>query len=403
MIFEDHRGCLHSISNLPFLPKQILVSVNRRGVFRGLHRSPYAKYVYVVSGEIQDVFYQSSVTEITLRSGEGVLVPADAAHGFYCNVESTILYALEGEYDAMKDQNIFYASPEFVIPSLSNIQPILSEKDQNAQYLKAYDYLLLGGNGFLGSYMMTALQMQGKTVLNVGTRLHDVATLRQHIIKSKCKYVICSAGISGRPTIEWCQVHEKETFNVNYLDMLNLMRLCEELQVHLTIFGSGLIYETLIDKQCFTEEDMPNNLKKVYSKYRVKLEEAVKLYSNVLYLRILFPVSLDGHPKCFASKMKQRVDSIHNVSVPLTVIPDLFPQIPTMIEAHNATGIYNFVNEGTIALPELVRIVSGDHPMSLNIVEPSNANGNYELSTQKLQTMIHVSRITEALSAHSIL
>lgn len=351
MTFTDGRGILHSLKNLPFLPKEILVSDNHKNVLRGLHQSPYAKLIYVTRGSILDFFWSDEGPKVKhLGVGESVFVPANCPHGFLSREESQIVYLLEGEFDPKKDKNIYWKSPEFPFGlDMDDSRLILSDKDRNASYRDQYDYLVLGASGFLGQNCVKHLRAQGRKVLESFERLEFPDKIRDQIKRSGAKYVVCAAGISGRPTVEWCEAHEPETYRTNYLGVLNLMEACRDL-AHLTIFGSGLVYTGA--KTWYTEEDAPDLESRVYCKWRARLEQA--LQPNVLYLRIIYPCTFDGHPKCFWTKMNGRRESVHDVSVPLTIVPSLFPELPKLIEG-GASGIYNFVNEGTISLKEFVK------------------------------------------------
>lgn len=382
-MFFDERGVLHSLKNLPFLPKEILVSRNHKNVLRGLHQSPYAKMIYVVSGSIKDFFWtDAGPTVKVLSAGESIFVPAHAPHGFVALEESEIIYLLEGEFDPQKDRNIYWQSPEypFELGIANESSLILSAKDRAAGYRDQYDYLVLGASGFLGQNCVKHLRDQGKKVLESSTRLEFPDKIRDEIKKSGAKYVVCSAGISGRPTVEWCETHEAETYQVNYLGVLNLMQVCEDIGAHLTIFGSGMVYTG--NKATYTEDDEPDLVSRVYCKWRVALEKVLR--PNVLYLRIIYPCTFDGHPKCFYQKMLARKASVHDVSVPLTVVPSLFPKLPELIET-GTTGIFNFVNQGTVPLKDLI-----------GAEQVTAGSGGYGLSTVKLETKIEVPTLESA-------
>jgi dTDP-4-dehydrorhamnose 3,5-epimerase-like enzyme len=375
-MFTDNRGVLHSLKNLPFLPKEILVSENSKNVLRGLHMSPYAKFIYLVRGRIHDFYcLDGQVTETVMNAGDSLLIPANSAHGFFSLENSELVYLLEAEFDPTKDRNVYWKTPEFNIPNFD--QAILSTKDHNSKYYGTYEYLVLGASGFLGSQCVKYLRAAGKTVLESSVRLENPNEIRDQIYKSGAKYVICAAGISGRPTIDWCETHEEETYKTNYLDVLNLMEICKN--VHLTIFGSGAVYSGA--KPRYTEDDPPDLDTKVYSKYRMQLERNLK--PNVLYLRIMYPCTFDGHPKCFYQKMLGRKGNIHDASVSITSVPHLFPLLPNLV---NHTGIFNFVLKGSISLR---RLVGETAPVDAH----GEMRGNYELVVDKLATYINVPTI----------
>jgi dTDP-4-dehydrorhamnose 3,5-epimerase-like enzyme/dTDP-4-dehydrorhamnose reductase len=385
-MFKDCRGTLHSIKNLPFEPKEILVSENAKNVVRGLHMSPYPKIIYVTRGSIHDFFWtEYGTTQVTLHAGESLLIPAGAAHGFYAIEESEVVYLLGGTFDPAVDRNIHWQTPEFNFNfEFDTSRVILSAKDADAAWFHEYDYLVLGASGFLGKRCVEALRAAGKTVFESRARLADTGAIRQQVAKSRTKYVICAAGISGRPTIDWCDDHEQETFETNYLDVLNLMRTSRECGVHLTIFGSGAVYTGA--KERYTEDDQPEYDTKVYCRLRCWLERHVT--EGVLYLRIMYPCTFDGDPKCFRTKMLARKDTVHDGAVSVTPVPDLFPHLPTLIEGR-VSGIFNFVSDGTVSLKTLAGVptTSGAAP----------SRGGYELVADKLSAYIPVIKTVDVI------
>lgn len=241
-------------------------------------------------------------------------------------------------------------------------------------------FLILGANGYLGNQTQHILQKLGYTTINSNIRLNNYNELKNTIIQSQCNYVICAAGISGKPTIEWCETHKEETFQTNVLDIMHLVHLCHQLNIHLTIYGSGLIYNG--DKSIYSELDTPNYYEKIYTKYRILLEHTLTTcpYNNWLYLRILYPCTFDGHHKCFYEKLKTK-PYLHDISVPLTIIPYLFQFLPILI-LKNTQGIFNFVNTGTIHLSKL-------NPNANIQPIDQYTRGAYELDVTKLEKTLN--------------
>lgn len=398
--YSDHRGSLTSIKDIPFDVKEILISKSGANVVRGLHLSPYPKRIMVVTGSVYDFFINPLTmehTEVTLKTGEYVDVPAGWAHGFYSIEPSELVYLLGGRFDASLDQTIFWNDPSLPLSRMfPNESLILSKKDADAPYAVTYDYLVLGARGFLGSACVNTLRSQGYTVFESNERLGS-PMIREQMIKSRARFVICAAGISGKPTIDWCEQNEVETYESNYVGIINLLSLTSALNVHTTIFGSGFVYSG--NKSTYTEDDVGDHDKKVYSKWRIELEKVLPFYPHALYLRILYPVTLDGHPKCFLTKMLGRASSVHPIHVPLTVVPDLFPMISTLCSA-GAYGIYNFVNEGTISLVRLLTMYSEKREkITINVSTQGEARGGYELSVAKLKKLVDVRSVEDALYA----
>ena len=123
----------------------------------------------------------------------------------------------------------------------------------------------------------------------------------------------------------------------------------------------------------------------------------LKHYDNVLYLRIIFPVTGDDHPKCFISKIKTWKE-IHNINIPITIVPLLFKGISKLC-IDNITGIFNFVNNGTISLEYLAQLYFfyNNDKLQAKIIYSTNARGNYELITSKLEKYITVNDVKRGL------
>jgi len=269
---------------------------------------------------------------------------------------------------------------------------ILSEKGHDCSNPASYDYFVIGAKGYLGSQCVKVLLYQGFKVFESNERLEKIDKIRDEIIRSSAKFVVCAAGISGKPTVEWCEMNEEETKMTNYTHVLTLFNLTKTLDVHCIYFGSGLIYTN--NKTEYTEEDVPTLTNRVYCKWRCELEKMIPLFENVLYLRIFFPVTLDGHPKCFMTKMLGRTSSVHDVTVSITVVPDLFQTLSTLARKKK-TGIYNFVNRGGITLPRLLDLYSAmKEPTPYNV---SCMLKGYTLSTEKLEKEVTIMSTEDAL------
>jgi hypothetical protein len=208
----------------------------------------------VKSGKIYDFFINPDTlerVEATLTGGEHIDVPAGWAQEFYTFEPSELIHLLGGVFDATLDRTIYWDDPaqplsrNFPLDSL-----IMSKKDSEAKYSITYDFLVLGARGFLGSHCVRSLRAQGFKVFESNARLGS-PLIREQIVKSSARFVVCAAGIAGKPTID--------------------------LNVQTTIFGSGLIYSGA--KTVYTEDDIGDNNKKVYSKWRIELEKDIPKYT----------------------------------------------------------------------------------------------------------------------------
>lgn len=384
--FVDTRGELKFINKNNSNIKEEFISINHKNVIRGIHCSPYGKIITCLKGKCID--YIINLQDLThkkyvLSENSKVYVPPNFGHMFVTLEEDTqILYQLEGIYDPIKEINIHYRDPFLNLDIHWGVDYILSEKDTKNRFVKDLDYIILGGNGFIGSYTCRIMDSLNKNYIKLNTRLENVNLLYEQLSTLKPKYVICAAGISGKPTTEWCENNKEETFLVNYTLQLELCTICKKLDIHLTIYGSGLIYNK---KGIYNEKDKPNKDDLYYSRVRIMLEnelEVRNMFTNILYLRILYPISGDGHEKCFLTKIKNRLNTIHDVKINSTILYDLIPNMFLLIE-RKTSGVLNFVNPGLISIPELIKSTNKD--LDFKIVHTNNIN--IELDSQKLVSL----------------
>lgn len=394
--FDDKRG------KLQFLPvpdkeiKQQLISTNKKDVVRGIHVSPYAKHVICIKGSMID--YVINLDNLTYKKYylssnnlNKIYVPANHGHAFISlEDDSVMFYQIEGIYNPKNEKNYNYLCPflNLDIPFENNY--IVSDQDINAPFLKKIDYILLGSTGFLGKEIEKILKNQNKSYITLNTRLENTNLLEKQFKFYKPKYVINAAGISGRPTTEWCENNKEETLNTNLTYQLTLAELCNKLNIHLTVLASGIIYKD--DGKKHKEIDEPNNDESFYCKCRILLEKCLNIYNNVLILRINYPMSLDGNPKCFLTKLKTRLNNINDVKINATIIPDLFKYIPYIIEKNNV-GILNFVNKYEIALSEILNI----NNVYVYKINKENTKKVGFLNTEKLENLIELNDVFQAI------
>ena len=162
-VFEDERGYFFESFNkdkfnieginCEFL--QDNESKSQKGVLRGLHfqNPPYAqaKLVRVIKGAVLDVavdIRKSSATygqhytlELSEMNKTIMFIPEGFAHGFLTLADNTIFsYKCTQLYNKASEDVIFWNDPDLKI-NWGITDPILSEKDQNAQKFKDFNSL----------------------------------------------------------------------------------------------------------------------------------------------------------------------------------------------------------------------------------------------------------------------
>lgn len=157
-VFEDYRGrfvkTFHRDIFQSFGLKtefhEEYYSVSGQNVLRGLHfqRPPKAhvKLVYCLVGEVMDVvvdlrlgspkYGEFEQFNLSATKANMVYIPSGLAHGFYVFSETaTLMYKTSTVYSPDHDAGILWNSVGIPWP---NLNPVLSEKDQNLEPLTAF-------------------------------------------------------------------------------------------------------------------------------------------------------------------------------------------------------------------------------------------------------------------------
>jgi dTDP-4-dehydrorhamnose reductase len=235
--------------------------------------------------------------------------------------------------------------------------------------IKQVDYLIIGRTGYLGNHIYLELIKQNKKVNYIDNRLHDINGIKTQLFLYKPKFVINAAGLTGSPNIDWCDDNKELTIETNVTYQLTLCHICRELNIHLTIFGSGGIFNSQGIK---TETDQGDFFGKFYSSARIYLENMVRNYKNILYLRINYPLSSCNNEKNLLTKLS-KFKSIANINLSITCIDSLFPLLPEIIEK-NQLGVLNFVNPGIANLVEIKKLYNKSKNIEeeFDIIEDNN-------------------------------
>lgn len=160
-VFGDERGFFQETwnqknyencgINLSFVQDNL--SFSQRGVLRGLHfQNPNAqgKLVSVMQGEVFDVAVDLRKESPTFGKWQGVYlsgenhhqfwVPPGFAHGFFvCSQTALFSYKCTELYSPKDELGIHWNDPDLNISWPIDIEPIVSEKDQNNLFLRDMD------------------------------------------------------------------------------------------------------------------------------------------------------------------------------------------------------------------------------------------------------------------------
>lgn len=161
-IFEDDRGWFFESYNQKKLATVDIDSdfiqdnhsfSKMKGTLRGLHlqNAPFsqAKLVSCIKGAVLDIavdLRKNSPTykkwcsvELTEENKKQLFIPRGFAHGFLTLADNTeFIYKVDNDYNKQSERSIRFDDPEIAV-DWGNENPILSEKDRKAPFLKDSD------------------------------------------------------------------------------------------------------------------------------------------------------------------------------------------------------------------------------------------------------------------------
>lgn len=240
-------------------------------------------------------------------------------------------------------------------------------------------FLIYGRTGWIGGLLGELCRKEGIQFEYGRGRLEDRKAISEDIRRVKPTHVFNSAGVTGRPNVDWCESHKVETIRANVVGTLTLADVCKENELLLVNFATGCIFE--YDSEHpegsgigFKEEDKANFIGSFYSKTKAMVEELLRDYDNVCTLRVRMPISSDlSNPRNFITKIS-RYNKVINIPNSMTVLDELLP-ISIEMAKRNLRGIWNFTNPGVVSHNEILE-------MYRDYIDPSFKWENFNLEEQ---------------------
>jgi len=407
---------------LSFACNQVSMSVSKQSVVRGMHCSAYWKVVNVVQGCVWDVavdlrpesptFRGMYFAELNAERGDFVIIPPGVAHGFCVLEDAIVIYAQSGEFGADSEIEFNIMDTELAIPwPISAADMIVSEKDRTSQSFaqlfptlptwvlsipRQCDVLIVGSKGYIGQHFVKSAQAAKLTILTSDKRLNQREYYTALIRHCKPKAVVVCAGIAGKPNIDWCADNFCETMDVNLTGQLAMVEICRQADTHVTLILSGGIYQSSTP---LSDDATPNNTTHVYTHLRAVEEDVLKSMleaeksSQVLGLRIHYPISSDGHPRSLLSKLLQ-FPKVNNVTTSLTVLDEVVP-LALKMSLEGVTGLIHATNPDVVSYETILMEYQRVNPSAK--VPPIISDSGYRSSC-----MLNPERLMEFAKMHDM-
>ena len=279
--------------------------------------------------------------------------------------------------------------------------------------------LLYGKNGWIGQKVYDLLIKENHEVIVGNVRAEDAVGLEEEILRVNPTNIISTIGrthgtIEGvnYTTIDYLEQKGKLRENIrdNLYSPTILALISKKYGIHYGYLGTGCIFtyddEHVYEEEVngFKEESRPNFFGSSYSTVKGYTDMIMKMFDNVLNVRIRMPITDEINSRNFITKITsyKKICSIRNS---MTVLPELLPVMIDMC-SKKITGTVNLTNPGLISHNEILEmykeIVDNDFTWENFDIEEqrkilaSERSNNY-LDTERLESIYEVKHIKDSV------
>lgn len=224
---------------------------------------------------------------------------------------------------------------------------------------------ILGGTGYIGSRIASALADQGLSygVLRRNQRdYYRVDELAAWVRESEIDFLINAAGFTGQPNVDACEIQKTQCMLGNAVLPGIVREACEAVGVPFGHVSSGCIYTgSKPDGSGFAETDAPNfsfrtNNCSFYSGCKALGEEVLEGCENCYVWRLRIPFDEFDGKRNFLSKLL-RYDTLLDATNSLSHLGDFVHSCIACITEQLPYGIYNLTNPGSVATREVTGLL----------------------------------------------
>jgi 3,5-epimerase/4-reductase len=279
--------------------------------------------------------------------------------------------------------------------------------------------LLYGRNGWIGQKVYDLLIQGGHAVVVGDARAEDLVALEEEIKYVNPTNIISTIGrthgmIDGvnYTTIDYLEQKGKLRENIrdNLYSPTILALISNKCGIHYAYLGTGCIF-TYDDEHPYEEElngfkedSKPNFFGSSYSIVKGYTDMIMKMFDNVLNVRIRMPITDEINSRNFITKITtyKNICSIHNS---MTVLPELLPIMIDMCD-NKVTGTVNLTNPGLISHNEILEmyreIVDKDFKWDNFSIEEqrqilASERSNNFLDTSRIESLYKVKNIKDSV------
>jgi dTDP-4-dehydrorhamnose reductase len=229
------------------------------------------------------------------------------------------------------------------------------------------------GPGYLGRRLAASLP---DAVLSTAD-VTDAAAVRAAMVAHNATAAVNAAGKTGRPNVDWCETHQRETWRANVVGPLVIADVCADLGAYLLHIGSGCVfYGPSPAPGGWRETDHANPLS-YYSKSKYAADLALSSVPHVGVARIRMPLDETPDPRNLITKLSG-YRFVIDVENSVTVVDD-FLHVARELVARRASGVFHVTNPGVMRHRDLLdayrRHVDPSHAAEFIPAEELTARG----------------------------
>ncbi len=221
---------------------------------------------------------------------------------------------------------------------------------------------LLGGSGYVGQAYQALLTRKGipfRNLRRADVDYTDPAVLRAALLRDKPAFLINSAGYTGKPNVDACELHKAECLFGNAVLPGLIAQACTDAGVPWGHVSSGCIYSgTRPDGSGFQEDDTPNftfrsNHCSFYSGTKALGEEVLAGTPNAYIWRLRIPFDNVENPRNYLTKL-MRYKTLLAATNSISQLEEFCAATFACWEKRVPFGAYNVTNPGAITTHEVV-------------------------------------------------
>ena len=211
--------------------------------------------------------------------------------------------------------------------------------------------IVVFGGGFLGQRLARALPAAALVAADIADPAAVVGALRA----TGADVVVNAAGKTGRPNVDWCEVHRDVTWRSNVDGVGVLADACAEAGAHLIHLSSGCVFDGPSPSAGGWREDDEPCPRSFYAETKLAAERLLGDHDvDAAIVRVRMPIDAVPHPRNLITRLAA-YPQVVDVENSLTGVDDVVDVIASLA-ARRATGTFHATNPGAIRHRDLLSL-----------------------------------------------